>query len=303
MDYNSLVGSKSTPGSIINWTSYTKLDVTTVVDEAQALIYGILRVREMRTEWTFGIRVGNSQQALPARFLDPIGRLFDVTNNGWLGHKIETDILSLRSYDSSPSGSLGANPFTTTINSSLVNVLLANHGLNQGSTFFPAGAATVGGLNLNNAFPIVNVVDVNNFTIDVDSNAASTATGGGAAVTYTANNLIQSSPSRWTIWDEQIKFDAAFIAQTTFKQLYYRSPQLLSASNPSNWLVARYPQLMRVACLASAATFMKDDTEAQKQIGILNNLASTVASENDMGYRGMEFGTDTPGSGDSYTYG
>jgi hypothetical protein len=60
MDYPSLIGSKSTPGSIINWTSYTKLDVTTVVDEAQALIFGILRTREMRTEWTFGMRVGNS---------------------------------------------------------------------------------------------------------------------------------------------------------------------------------------------------------------------------------------------------
>ena len=94
-----------------------------------------------------------------------------------------------------------------------------------------------------------------------------------------------------------MKFDTAFDTQTTLKQLYYRSPVLLSASNQSNWLVNRYPMLMRIACMAAAANFMKDDTEYQKQVGALNNLIGTIAAENDMGYRGMEFGTDTPGTG------
>jgi hypothetical protein len=34
----------------MNWVSYSKLDAPTILDEAQSLIYGILRCREMRTE-------------------------------------------------------------------------------------------------------------------------------------------------------------------------------------------------------------------------------------------------------------
>lgn len=299
MTYTTLTGSKGTPGSILNWVGYSKLDVPTTIDEAQSLIYGLLRVREMRTEWTFGVNVGQSEIALPDRFLDPIGRLYDITNSGYYPHKIETDIISARAYNAE-SGNLGTDPFTTTISSSLVNVQQTGHDFTQGSTFFASGANAVGGLALNSAFPVVAVVDANNFTIDTGTVATSTATGGGSAVTYTGNVLISSSPSRWTIWDEKVKFDTAFDTQTTFKQLYYRSPALLSSSNQSNWLTNRYPLLMRIACMAAAANFMKDDTEYQKQVSALNNLVGTIAAENDMGYRGMEFGTDTPGT--NYTW-
>lgn len=300
MTWTSLVGPKGSAGSIMNWVSYSKLDVETIVDEAQSLLYGLLRVREMRTEWVFGIPVGNSQIPLPSRFLDPIGRLYDVTNSTWFSHRIETDILSSRAYQQS-SGSLGSNAFTTVLDSALVNVELIAHGLTQGSTFFPADTTDVGGISLNNAFPVVAIVDADNFTIDVSNPATSAATGGGASATYEASSLIQASPSRWTIWDEAVKFDTAFDTQTTFKQLYYRAPVLLSTANPSNWLTNRYPMLMRKACMASAADYMKDDTEHAKHIDSLNNLIASTASENDMGYRGMEFGTDTPyGSGDYY---
>jgi hypothetical protein len=298
MTYNSLTGGKSTPGSIISWVSYTKLDVFTVVDEAQSLLYQSLRCREMRSEWTFGIDVGNSEIALPTGFLDPIGRLYDLTHSTWFSHRIETDILTRRSYDTSLSGSYATDPFTTTSGSSLVNVALANHDINQGSTVFNAGANAVGGLTLNGSFPVVAVVDTNNFTIDAGTAASSAATGGGASVTYTANNLTQSSPTIWTIWDEKVKFDTAFAEQTTFKQLYYKAPALLSLTNQSNWVTNRYPMLLRVACLAAAAMFMKDDGETQKNIQALNALIASTAAENDMGYRGMEFGTDTPYGGD-----
>jgi len=299
MTYSSLVGPKGSAGSVANWVGYSKLDIPTTVDEAQSLIYSLLRVREMRTEWTFGMNVGQSEIALPTGFLDPIGRLYDVTNSSYYPHKIETDIVGSRAYDEE-SGSLGTDPFTTAVNSSVVNVQQTGHDFTQGSTFFASGANAVGGLALNNAFPVVAIVDADNFTIDTGTLATSTATGGGASVTYTGNVLISSSPSRWTIWDEAVKFDTAFDTQTTLKQLYYKSPPLLSTSNQSNWLVNRYPMLMRIACMAAAANFMKDDTEYQKQIGALNNLVGTIAAENDMGYRGMEFGTDTPGTG--YTW-
>lgn len=300
MTWTSLVASKGTSGSLANFVNYSKLDTLPIVDEAQSLLFQLLRVREMRTEWTFGMAVGQSQIALPSRFLDPIGRLYDITNGIKLPHNIETDIVGLRAYDTSLSGSFGTNPFTTTSGSSSVAAALVAHALTQGSTLTIAGATATGGLTLNGTFPVSSITDVDHLVIDLDDVATSSASGGGSAATYTANQLIAASPMQWTIFDEQVKFDCAFDTATQFKQLYYRSPALLSASNTSNWLTVRYPKLLRLACMASAADFMKDDTEYQKNLTALTALVGSVNAENDLVYRGAEFGTDTPTPGDYY---
>lgn len=294
MTYTTLTGGKTAAGSIMSWVSYSKLDVATVVDEAQSLLFESLRVREMRTEWTFGMAVGQANVALPARFLDPIGRVFDLTNDMDYGHKIETDIVKARSYDSSLTGSFAANPFTTAAGSSLVTVHEAGHTLNQDSTVTILAAAATGGLTLNGAFPVISIIDADNYVIDAGAEATSAVTGGGSLATYTANNLLSGLPTRWTVFDEQMKFDVAFDNPATLKLLYYRSPELLSATNVSNWLTNRYPMLMRKACMAAAADFMKDDTEYQKQVSALNSLIAATAAGNDLIYRGAEFGTDTP---------
>ncbi len=299
MNYTSLVAPKGTTGSIANWVNYSKLDIVAVVDEAQSLLFSLLRIREMRKEWTFGMAAGEAQIALPARFLDPIGRLYDITNGIRMPHRIETDIVGARVYEAA-SGSFGTNPFTTTSGSSIVTVVEAAHDLTQGSTITILAASAVGGLTLNGTFPVTGITDANTLTIDVDDLATSSATGGGASATYTANKLISGSPSSWTIFDEQVKFDCAFDTATQFKQLYFRSPLPLSATNLSNWLTVRYPKLMRVACMASAADFMKDDTEYQKHLTALTGLVGSANAESDLSYRGAEFGTDTPTPGDYY---
>lgn len=293
MTWTSLVASKGTAGSLMNWVNYTKLDVETVVDEAQSLLYQTLRVREMRTEWTFGMAIGQSEAALPARFLDPIGRLVDTSNMVRFSRILETEIATRRTYEAEL-GDFGSDPFATTANSSLVTVTDTAHGLNQGSTITISGADAVGGLTLNGAFAVTSVVDDDTYIIDAMSDATSTATGGGAAAEWTANNLIAGYPSRWAIWDEKIKFEYAFSEAITLKQLFYRSPKLLSATNTTNWLTDRYPMLMRTACQASAASYMKDDTEYQKHVTALNVLIGSIAASDDMSYRGAEFGTDTP---------
>lgn len=73
MDYASLIGPKTTPGSIANYANYGLVPATEVLIDAQALIYQRLRVREMR----FGplplpLSVGAIHAPLPAGFLDPI---------------------------------------------------------------------------------------------------------------------------------------------------------------------------------------------------------------------------------------
>lgn len=295
MDYNTLTGGKGTAGSIMNWVSYSKLDVTTVVDEAQSLLFQMLRCREMRTEWTFGMAVGQANQTLPDRFLDPIGRIMDVTNQTDYGQKIETDIFRCRNYDTSPAGSFAADPFTTVLGSSLVAVHEVAHGLNQDSTITVAGATDTGGIAMNGAFAIISITDVDHFVMDVVNEATSAATGGGASATWAANNLIAASPSRWAVWDGAVKFDTAFDQAATLKLLYFRRPKPLSATNLTNFVTSRYPLLMRKACQAASADYMKDDIEYNKQVKALSDLIGATAQENDLIYRGAEFGTDTPG--------
>lgn len=291
MTWTSLTAPKGTVGSIMNWVNYSKLDQFTVVDEAQALIYETLRVREMRTEWTFGMASGQANQPLLARFLDPIGRLFDVTNGTDYGHSIESSIAQMRAYDQL-SGSFAANPFSVTINQTGILAHLVGHGLTQDSTLTVANSTIA---SLNAAYPVISIVDADNLTLGTDIASNATAVGiGGPSCTYTANRLLAGIPARWTVWDEQMKFDTAFQDPATLKLLCYRSPSLLSATNLSNWLTNRYPMLMRKACMAAAADFMKDDAEYKKQVEALSSLIGSTAAGNDMIYRGAEFGTDTP---------
>lgn len=295
MTYTTLVAPKGTTGSLLNWIGYTKVDVDTVLDESQALLYQILRVREMRTEYTFSMAAGQANVALPSRFLDPIGKVYDTTNVTDYDQLDQGSVLRSRSYDSSPAGTFGTDPFTTTSGSSLVAVAMTAHGLNQDSTITIANGPTVNGLSMTGGFPVVSITNANSFVIDTQGDGASaTGSGGGAGVTWTANNLISGSPTAWGVWDEKIKFNTAFDQAATCKLLYFRQPQLLSATNLSNFVTNRYPNLLRVACLAAAAQFMKDDEEFSKSVQVLTNLVGSIAAADDMSYRGANLGTDTP---------
>lgn len=295
MTYNSLIASKGNPGSIANWVSYTKLDVTTIVDEAQALLYLMLRVREMRTQGVFLLQTGFSEVPLPARFLDPIGRLEGVDFNLRIAHKDEAFVQRARSYTNS-SGSLGTNALTTTTGLTTVSVNLPGHGFSQGGTFEVIGATAFNGITLSpGSYPIVSITDVNNFVIDTVSQVASgSGAGGGAAATYIANTLTQGVVQFYAIWDEKLKFDFAMNQDVTLIQNYFQSLPLLSSTNQSNFITNRYPQLMRTASQAAAADFMKDDQEYQKCVTRLEALVQRINIENDGFLRGLELYTENP---------
>lgn len=294
MTYTSLTGGKGVSGSIANWVSYTLLDLPPIIDEAQALIYQILRCREMKTAMSFSIPQGGVAFALPARFLDPIGRIYSTTNNDWFRHLDDSSVLAQRNFQET-SGALGTDPFTTTLASTQVSVALAAHGFNAGSVFNISGASVVGGLTLNGTFEIV-TVSTNSFVIETKALVAASAstTGGGASVTYFCDSLTQGYPQIWSIWDEKLQFDAAFPTRQLMQMQYFQAPPLLSATNQSNFLTDRYPQIMRTACAASAADFMQDDGEYQKQSTRLATLVQTAMVENDGMYRGAEIMTENP---------
>ena len=301
MSYTSLVAPKGTTGSLANWVNYSKLDTVTVLEEAQSLLFQLLRVREMRASWVFGLAAGTSEIALPSRFLDPIGKLRDLTNGGRLPHRPDTVVDDNRSYDTSLSDDFGTDPFTTINDSAFVTVEMTNHELTQGSTITIAGASAVGGLTLNGTYPLSSIIDDDTFVIDVgDEAATSSATGGGSAASWTANKLIAGTASEWSILNDKLQFNCALEESAQFKMFYFRSPLPLSATNLTNWLTVRYPKVLRVACMCASADFMKDDTEYNKHLTALSALVGSIAAENDLMFRGSEFGTDTPTPGDYY---
>jgi hypothetical protein len=293
MTWTSLTSAKGVSGSIANFVNYSKLDINTVLDEAQALIYSILRVREMRSSFYITVTVGQTNVALPANFQDPIGDIFFGTANRLVKHKDENAVRNARSFQES-SGSLGGNPFTTTLGSSLVSVNIPNHGFRQAGAFYSSGGTVVGGVTPVGTFEIQSITDANNFVVDMGTVATSGATGGGSAAIYTCDNITQGSPSWWSIWDEKIQFDAAFAQQYTGSLLYFRSLPLLSATNLSNFLTNRYPHVLRTACVTSAADFMKDDAEYNKGYARLQVLIQRVQVEYDLLLRGADIQTENP---------
>lgn len=89
------------------------------------------------------------------------------------------DITPLRS-----SGTLGADPFTTTLGSASVAVVHVAHGLGVGDHVHFSGATAVGGLDMNAEFVVDVTPDDDSYSFTHDSLATSAATGGGAAVAF-----------------------------------------------------------------------------------------------------------------------
>jgi len=293
-----LVAPKGQPGSIANFISYGKVQSETefILAEAQTLIYTLLRAREMRTHTRFTMPAGSSVTAVPARFLDPIGDIGSLDYNQQMIHKDESYVKKARQYQQT-SGTLGVNPFTTVQNSTSVTVNLPAHGFNQESVFYTTGATAFNNVTITGTFDISSIVDTNNFTIDISPLGVlpnATSAGGGSAAIYTANNLVQGTPLYWSIWDEEIHFDYAFSIQVTCELLFFQSLPLLSASNQSNFLTARYPHLIRQACNVRAAAFMRDTETYTRDLQLLQSMVQGVQNENDMHYRGMDLMTETP---------
>lgn len=98
MNYTTLIAAKTTAGSIKSQVNYSLIESTVVLEEAQTLLYQLLRVREMRTLWTASFAIGASSKALPSDFLDPKGKLRDNKYYEYI-QKTEDVLMRSRIYD------------------------------------------------------------------------------------------------------------------------------------------------------------------------------------------------------------
>lgn len=99
LNYDDLVASKTTVGSIAYWMNWTLADAAGAMEDAQAFIYGLLRTREMRASATLVVTQGNATVALPASFLEPKA-LWNPRTLSWIKQTDERALLQMRSVDS-----------------------------------------------------------------------------------------------------------------------------------------------------------------------------------------------------------
>lgn len=106
-------------------------------------------------------------------------------------HDTYTDITPLRT-----SGTLGANPITTTDTSTTVSIEHAGHGLVVGDIVIFDGASEVNNITVDGEYSVVEITDTNNYTITDTETADGSGAGGGSAVTF--KYLIHIGPAEAT---------------------------------------------------------------------------------------------------------
>lgn len=84
----------------------------------------------------------------------------------------------------SSTGSLPANPFTTTNLLTEVIVHSVAHGRSPGDTVIFAGAVLFNGVTLNGSYIVQTVIDTDHYTVNALTTATGSGTGGGGAVTF-----------------------------------------------------------------------------------------------------------------------
>jgi hypothetical protein len=74
MDYATLIGPKTTKGSIAEWIVWTdtKMPIEAILEEAQTFIFDNMRVTEMKQAQTLALPAGAVSVALPARLVTTI---------------------------------------------------------------------------------------------------------------------------------------------------------------------------------------------------------------------------------------
>jgi hypothetical protein len=77
--------------------------------------------------------------------------------------------------------------------------------------------------------------------------------------------LLEGPPTMWTIMDELIMFDQDPDEEIDYIFWFYGTPEVLSLSNPTNFLTDEYPTLLRRTCTMLGYEYRKDWTAAERQ--------------------------------------
>lgn len=109
-----------------------------------------------------------------------------------------------------------------------------------------------------------------------------------------SGNRIQQTPTMFYTNGTQMKFDSPPDLAYPYELAYFQQPEALSGTNTTNWLTTYYPRLVRLACMAGAAEFMKDVGQGNYDRTYWEGLAEqeiqVVQAESDLQERSIEGG-------------
>lgn len=269
MNFNDLIGPKSRPGSIQNFVRYKPVPGEVVLEEAQALIFQNLRVREMKAHLVFQLFGQAAFAPLPSGYLEAISM---QDREGWNviphGYVSEDQINRMRSYDQSVSGAL-----TASITAAQTTIPILAAGFPRSGNF---------SVFIENELVLVTAGHGTNTWTAVRGHAGTTAAAHGVNVPLDGQ-LTVGTPTQVAVFAERFQFDCKADTTRVFELVYFQKPPLLSVATPTNFLTVRYPNIVRVACQAGAASFMKDAEEFQARAMELLALCNNANAESDLG--------------------
>lgn len=270
MNFNDLIGPKSRAGSIQNFVKFKPVPAEVILEEAQALIYSQLRVREMRASSLVSLGVGAFTAALPTGYLDPISM---QDREGWnvIPELYESDdILNRRR--------LYNNDVVTTL-SGTITAGAASLTVASAAEFPTTGSYSI----VIESEVLLVTAGQGTTTWTVTRGYAGTTAAAHSSGATVDGSLESGTPMHVAVFDELFQFDLKADEARKLDLVYFKSLTLLSASNTTNFLTRRYPHLVRVACNARAAAFMKDNEERDTNTKELFALIEAANVESDLG--------------------
>ncbi len=104
----------------------------------------------------------------------------------------------------------------------------------------------------------------------------------------TSANLPTGLPTVWTDFSQSIQLNTKADQAYTAKMTFFKTPDLLSASNETNWLTDKYPTLLRRVCMMFGEETLKNfEAMDRSEVRALSAI-SDIKIENDLSMRGME---------------
>ena len=180
---------------------------------------------------------------------------------------VDDDTYTIETANAADETTLAAAPLAVTNGSATVTVTHAAHGLSVGQSITIAGAAAVGGITPNGTFTVASVVDANSYTYTFTSNATSTTSGGGAAVTEFAND-----GGGATITSVTRPFAGSILDATN------NTTRFLAITGVSGYTEAGLTFTITTPAIGTATFTYKSSSPdvRQKQFNNLTNLAASI---------------------------
>jgi hypothetical protein len=269
INFITLTGAKTVPESIHNWVNYGKTPVSVILAMAEALIYSRLRVREMRASTVLSLPVEAWTLGLPTGYLEPIS-MVDRELGELIPHRFieERGLLRRRTYDTD-------------------RVTTLNGAITAGATSMVVADRSV----FQTTFPFTLRLDSE--AVKVTAGASTTLTvvrgyGGTTAAAHangaTVDGMLDSgTPVHVAVFSNLFQFDCKADDARTYDLAFYETPTSLGATNLTNFLTTRYPNLIYQACLALAAQFRKDTEEMVAELALLDRFCADANAESDLG--------------------